>query len=62
MVTNLQDCALEAELPVILVLPVLNHWVNKDFPLSSEVKEILKLIFETVRTGSIKTILSRRKI
>lgn len=57
MVTNLQGCALEAELPVILVLPVLNHWVNKDFSLSSEVKLILKLISEKIGIECIETIL-----
>lgn len=40
MITNLYSCALEAELPVILVLPVLTHWVNKDFSLNYEVKQI----------------------
>ena len=44
-VRDLWDWALEAELPVILILPVLNHWVNKGFSLSSEVQQILLFIY-----------------
>lgn len=54
-----QGCALEAELPVILVLPVLNHWVNKDFSLGFEVKLILKLTSEGIEC--IATICHVRK-
>lgn len=49
---------LEAELPVILVLPLLNHWMNKDFSLSSEVKQILKLISERIGNEFMKIISS----
>lgn len=58
MITNSEGCALEAELPVILVLPVLNHWMKKDFSLNSEVKQILKLISERIGNESIKIISS----
>ena len=44
-VRDLWDWALEAELPVILILPVVNLWVNKGFSLSSEVQQILLFIY-----------------
>ena len=44
-VRDLWDWALEAELPVILILPVLNHCVYKGFSLSSEVQQILLFIY-----------------